>query len=252
MTISEYFIFDKDPLYFGSDLSPALRVQLVKEAFQDFFLFSGNEERNPITTNETNVFIDALLGLRIESISYQISKMDTKTLLKKYGQEKILENHPTPLQLTSYYRLHSILKKLNPLPGQTVIDIGSGFGRMGFLIFILYPEVKFIGYEILKERFAESKRVARSLNLPDEIKFIHAHVGKEHFELASAEFYFIYDSLTPQSLNKTLENLYKVSQNKKIKIAVSGIFVFNTLQTIPWLTLSHRNDSLGFAIFKSQ
>ena len=199
---------------------------------------------------ELTVLIDALLDLRVEEISARIGAMDAASLASIYGSEKILAKHPAPLMFTPYHTICAVLEKLAPKPGETFIDMGSGFGRLGFAIALLYPGVRFLGYEIVRERVAEAQRVATALELPT-VQFFEANVSELSPNFPPAEYYFIYDSFSPKTLEKTLAGLKCVARERNIQIAVNGIYVYKRFRSVGWLQETFVADHGAFAIFSA-
>src|SRR4051794_33235374 len=65
---------------------------------------------------------------------------------------------PVQALLTPYTELRRILESLKPAPGDTVIDLGAGYGRLGFVLARHFPEARFVGYECVAERAEEANR----------------------------------------------------------------------------------------------
>lgn len=248
--MKEYFLLSEEPFRFREQLSANDRLRLTHETLTELFVKPSLRGEPSTTAHELNVLIDALFGLQLESISTKIAKIPKDQILEKYGPEKILKSYPTPLLFTPYFRIHKIVEKLNPQPGHTLIDIGSGFGRMGFYLAILYPEVRFLGYEILAERCLEAKRVARALGLGPNTQFLECNVGRSDFKVAAADFYFLYDSLVPPTLEKVFRELRSIGQKQRVQIAMSGRLLYHYMQNLTWLKETHTNQELGFAIFE--
>ena len=47
--------------------------------------------------------------------------------------------------------------------GDTFVDIGSGYGRVGCVVGVNFPNSRFLGYEIVQERVIEAQRVADNI-----------------------------------------------------------------------------------------
>jgi hypothetical protein len=99
---------------------------------------------------------DEWLGYKIES---------TEAMLKKHGKTVQNENHwiglaPHALQ-TPYTELRFILSTLNyPNTADfSLVDLGSAYGRLAFVLNTHYPNAQFTGFEAVKERAIEGQRV---------------------------------------------------------------------------------------------
>src|SRR5689334_5029748 len=81
--------------------------------------------------------VDAWLGLKISEIETALSER----LYAERGRERYREPYkdswvglPPQSLLTPYSEIRSILAKLSPPPGSTLVDLGAGYGRVGFVI----------------------------------------------------------------------------------------------------------------------
>lgn len=134
--------------------------------------------------------VDAWLGLNISEVESKLKKIE--------GQE-IWTKVPVSTMLTPYSEIKKILQELNPQPDDLVVDLGAGYGRMGFVIEKYFPGVKFCGLELVAERVQEGNRALK--------KFGACRSQLEVFDLAlqippRAPFYFVYDFGTDQAIGK--------------------------------------------------
>ena len=67
--------------------------------------------------------------------------------------------------LTPYTEITEILQRLELKPGDQLIDLGAGYGRIGFVMGHNYPESIFIGYEAVSERVIGSAAGIASIRL---------------------------------------------------------------------------------------
>lgn len=142
---------------------------------------------------------------------------------------------PVQALQTPYTEIRSILSLLNPQPGETVVDLGCGYGRMGFVMGKHYPEVQFIGYELVHERVQEGLRLLKQFNYP------LAHLETRdltdpNFVPASAEYYFIFDFGSAPAIDKNLEDLRSIAQSRSITVVARGRYIRHRIyQAHPWL-----------------
>jgi ubiquinone/menaquinone biosynthesis C-methylase UbiE len=121
--------------------------------------------------------------------------------------------------LTPYTELRRILEKLDVRDGQTVIDLGAAYGRMGFVMNRHFGGARFIGYEYVGERVEEGRRAlirfgAKSASL------VHADLAG--IKPASGDVYFIYDFGTVKAIEKTLHDLRRIAAQRPIRVVVRG------------------------------
>lgn len=183
-----------------------------------------------IEEQEYSARVDAWLGLETERIEKELTQPQD-------GQFWI--GLPVQAMLTPYTEIRAILEHLNPASHSTLIDLGAGYGRMGFVIGCHYPQVKFIGYEIIEARVRESLRCLAPLAYP-LIEMHQADLSASGFKLPAADFYFIYDFGSRQTISKTLEDLKIVARSRPIKVVARGGLSRNLIdREHPWLSQVH-------------
>jgi precorrin-6B methylase 2 len=127
---------------------------------------------------------------------------------------------------------------LKPAAGQTVVDLGAGYGRLGFVISRHYEGVRFVGYELGAERVAEGRRALRAAGIdPGLIELIQADLAAPDYEPIAADFYFIYDYGTRDAIAKTLADLQKLARQRPITVAGRGRAARDAIERgEPWLS----------------
>lgn len=137
---------------------------------------------------------------------------------------------------TPYLELKEMCDFLNPAPGTKVIDLGAGYGRMGIVLKLFYPEVHFLGHELVKERVDEGERILRKYGC-DKAQLEVQDIANQEYSLPEAEFYFIYDYGTIAHLRKTLAQLEEVAKVKNFKLVARGKGIISLiLYEHPWLS----------------
>jgi protein-L-isoaspartate O-methyltransferase len=116
--------------------------------------------------------------------------------------------------LTPYIEIRRILESLKMKSGETVIDLGAGYGRMGFIIGRHHPEIQFVGYEFVGERLREAKKCLARMKFTN-VRMEHADLNSPSFTPASAEYYFIYDYGKPAAIEKTLHDLRRIAEARR-------------------------------------
>jgi cyclopropane fatty-acyl-phospholipid synthase-like methyltransferase len=65
---------------------------------------------------------------------------------------------------TPYVEIREMLSRLPLKSGDTVVDLGAAYGRMGHVIGRHYQNVQFVGYEFVSERVEEALRCLEKFN----------------------------------------------------------------------------------------
>ncbi len=166
--------------------------------------------------------VDAFLGLQIEKVEKKLRLHGCRIKASvKHQPQELWIGLAAKRFLTPYTETRTVLSMLKPKPGSTIVDLGSGYGRMGFVIGKHYPNIKFVGYEFAGERVKESRRCLRLTGHP-LLKIIHADLSALEFQPIAAEYYFIYDYGNIEAIKKTLKDLKKIAQEKPITVIARG------------------------------
>lgn len=128
--------------------------------------------------------------------------------------------HPQVLQ-TPYNDIHECLSKLKDTNIDLVIDIGSGYGRVGMVMNSIFPKANFIGYEVIKKREAEGNRIFKKYGL-NNCKIINKNVLEDGFVLPNAQIYFIYDFSEMSDICKILDDLVCKAKDKSFYLIARG------------------------------
>jgi len=186
--------------------------------------------------SENDRLVDAVLGMRYAKVESTLPR--GAAARKRYGKAEtyIDWNLPESALLTSYVDLERIFRLLEPKPGQTLVDLGSGYGRVGFYLVARVPGTRFVGYEIVHERVVESDRMLRGLGLTG-VTFEEADLTAPDFALAPADWYFAYDPVHRETRARLLEKLRLLGGERPFKlVAVEGQGEFlETLRRQSWL-----------------
>ncbi|MFL5814840.1 MAG: methyltransferase domain-containing protein [Bdellovibrionia bacterium] len=138
--------------------------------------------------------------------------------------------------LTPYTEIRRLLDQLEIKPGDTLIDLGAGYGRIGFVMGHYYPESFFIGYEAVEERVSETLRCLSPLRYSN-VRMELADLSSPDFKPEPADYYFIYDYGTRPAVEKTLEDLKEVARTRKITVIGRGRLSRDAIERHhPWLS----------------
>lgn len=186
-------------------------------------LRSNDKSITPARIRAHSDLVDAYLGMRIEEVEKKLRIDGCKSKGSTFSEkpQELWIGLAAKRFLTPYTEIRSMLSLLKPKPGSTIVDLGAGYGRMGFVIGRHYTKIKFIGYEYVGERVKESSKCLKRLNHPF-VKFKHADLSSAEFQPMIADYYFIYDYGTTDAIQKTLFDLKRIAREKPITIVARG------------------------------
>lgn len=198
--------------------------------------------------------VDAFLGLQIEKVEKKL-RIHGCRIKASIAHEKLQElwiGLAAKRFLTPYTEIRTILSLLKPKHGCTIVDLGSAYGRMGFVIERHYPKIKFIGYEYVGERVKESKRCLKRYGHP-LVRIKHADLSSMEFRPITADYYFIYDYGTQEAIKKTLVDLKKIAREKSITVVARGRDSRDVIEEHhPWLIkIVIPKRHIHFSIYRS-
>ncbi len=116
--------------------------------------------------------------------------------------------------LTSHSDYARRYEGLGLKPGNTIVEIGSAFGRGALDLSLLHPDVHYVGYEIVGDRFKEALRISKSFGL--DAKFFQKDVLRPDFKLEPADYYFMYDPDEFDPVPKLQAQLQAVAKSRRV------------------------------------
>lgn len=190
--------------------------------------------------------VDRWLGFEMEPIEGKLHAG-----MPGYEGQQLWIGLPLQAMLTPYTELRSMLARLAPQAGQTVVDLGAGYGRMGFVVARHHPGVRFVGYEFVQERVTEGSGRLRAAGAEKTSILLQADLSDPAFVPPAADFYFIYDYGTRKAIQKTLEDLREIAATRPICVVGRGRASRDAIeQHHPWL--SQVREHLGnYSIYRS-
>ncbi|MBS1983663.1 MAG: SAM-dependent methyltransferase [Bdellovibrionales bacterium] len=190
-----------------------------------------------------SALVDAWIGLQVERIEAALAQQT-----KNPHEQKWL-GLPSSALLTPYTEIRHLLHELNPAPASTIVDLGAGYGRMGFVVGRHYPEVKFLGYECVPERVREGQRCL--LPYPNA-QLQEADLAHTNFSPIAANFYFIYDYGTRAHVNKSLRDLAAIARQQNISVVGRGRLARDCIEREhPWLSVHPPEHRRHYSIYRS-
>lgn len=183
-------------LQWKKQTSFATQVTLLKK-----FILSPSLE----TLSKKYYFLDECLDLCFDLNERSIKTILLETLPKNYLLEQTYLDYSPELLYTPYRILKRVFKNKFIQKSKTLIDLGSGLGRVGIFCGLFYPRIKFMGIEIVKERHQQAKKMAEKLRLTKSVQFECQDLNKE--ALKEADTYFLFNSFNKKTLKKVLPEI---------------------------------------------
>lgn len=207
---------------------------LKRPTIEDAYPALAENIDHDLTKRKVSSEIDLHLGFHIKKIEETLRtkalQIDPETYFDEWGP--LLHDGAQTwvgldfqiLQCT-YHDLKILFNTIKPKPGNRIIDLGAGYGRMGIFLHWYYPLTSFLGIELVKERVDEANRIYAELKMQN--KTMEVGDLSKIDELPAGDFYFIYDFGSVEHIQKIL-NLLK---NEKGKILiVKGRICYNLMQ----------------------
>ncbi len=162
-------------------------------------------------------------------------------------------NHLSPQQFqTPYVELRNILEQLQLKTDETILDLGCGYGRMGFVLHKNYPKTKFLGFEVNASRVKIAQERLQAFGANSAQVFAQ-DITNESFTLPEAEAYFIFDFGHNHDIQKILESLKTIAKKRSIQVVGRGRATRHFIQELhPWLSqVNDPQHTRHYSIYKS-
>ncbi len=177
--------------------------------------------------------------------------LDANMISDPNQKERLYEGAGLGVQ-TSYSSILLALERANPANGARIVDLGSGYGRVGFVLGLLRPDVDFIGYEYVEHRVENSKGVAKRAGL-QRTTFVTQDLARRDFKIPVADIYYMYDPFSPETYGTVLDQLIEVGKRLQITIVTKGranSWVREALMNRAWSVIE-TCDSETVCLFRS-
>ncbi|MBS1958792.1 MAG: class I SAM-dependent methyltransferase [Bdellovibrionales bacterium] len=194
--------------------------------------------------------VDAHLGFEIEVVESRIERGQTDR--ETVRQQWI--GLPTQSLLTPYTEFRYMLGQLHKVApisdSSTIVDIGAGYGRLGFVLEAHFPQARFTGIEISEPRVAEGKRVMKAQGLTRS-ELIAADILE--MDLPDASVFFTYDFGPPRSIQELFVKFKIAAKQRPLTIVGRGRSTRDQIERqYPWLTDIVEPKHLGqFSIYRT-
>jgi len=153
---------------------------------------------------------------------------------------------------TSYQDLFDLLTALNLPAGTRVVDLGSGFGRLGLVIGLGFAGLEFTGVECWQHRLQAAQEIAKKMQMSN-VHFEHGDLLSGDYQIPEADIYFSYlTSSDPQSLKSILEKLIQTHNRNYFRLVTKKVApdLMNRLAPSLSLLKTHGNTLGPFFIYE--
>lgn len=151
---------------------------------------------------------DEILGIRYE--------LDLSMASLPSQRERLFEGAGLGVQ-TSYSSILLALARARVGEGARVMDLGSGYGRVGFVLGLLRPDVTFTGVEYVPHRVDDSRAVALRAGL-SSVDFVAGDLAV--VEIPFADVYYMYDPFCRETYARVLERLISYARHSPSPITI--------------------------------
>lgn len=157
--------------------------------------------------------VDVVLG-----IDYQEAR---ETMLQSTGAERLYEGGGAGVQ-TSYSTILKVFEALNPQAHSHLVDLGSGFGRVGIISGLWREDLRFSGYEYVGHRVAAANASAERAGVAGQVRFFEQDLSDPSFQIPEADAYYLYDPFSASTYQHVFRRLAELSRERSISIIVKA------------------------------
>ncbi len=146
----------------------------------------------------------------------------------------------------------AVLLRKPAAAGETWMDLGAGYGRLGVALALLLPDSCYRGLEYVSERVRAGSAVLRRFGYPPEA-LQRQDLADPGFSPPAASVYFIFDYGSAEARAKTLADLQAVARLQSILVVARGRGIRNQIDRgAPWLSQVERPDHYSaFSVYRS-
>ncbi len=150
---------------------------------------------------------------------------------------------------TPYHELLELVAGLALRPDDLVIDLGAGYGRLGFVLHALHPRVRFLGHELVRERVDEGNRVLRLHGCTNAELMVQDLTSLE-FLPPVAQFYFLYDYGKVEHIRRTLKQLAAIADHSRFTVIARGKGSRSIIDLEhPWLSCAQDQVEQNYSVY---
>lgn len=146
---------------------------------------------------------------------------ESEMILDPHSSERIYKGGAAGVQ-TSYATILTVLRDLNLPSGAHLIDLGSGYGRVGLVAGLWRDDLHFTGYEFAGSRVERAKLSAERAGVVDHVQFFEQDLGALEFAIPEADVYYLYDPFSAETYLRVVTQLLAIGRQRAITIVAKG------------------------------
>lgn len=123
---------------------------------------------------------------------------------------------------SSYTTILSILCKLRLPAGAHLMDLGSGFGRVGLTAGLWRDDIQFTGYEFVGHRVQASNQAARLMGIESRVRFVQQDLAVPDFKIPIADVYYMYDPFCVDTFRLVAGRLNQIAAEIPVAVVTKG------------------------------
>lgn len=144
----------------------------------------------------------------------EIDYLETKQMMPKAdASERLYEGGGVGVQ-TSYSTLMKIFERLQPAAHSHLVDLGSGFGRVGLSTGLWREDLRFSGYEYVGHRVAAANASAERAGLGGRVRFMQQDLSDPSFQIPAADAYYLYDPFSLSTYEQIFARLSELGRRQ--------------------------------------
>ena len=155
---------------------------------------------------------------------------------------------------TSYATFFEILSKLQLPTHARLIDLGSGYGRMGLVAGLWRDDLEFTGYEYVAHRVEIARAAAARAGLAQRVRFYAQDLGAADFSIPEADLYYMFDPFNGETYSRVIGRLIEIGRARVILVVAKGGACdrFEKAALAAGWSESEKHDAGTLAIFRSK
>lgn len=135
------------------------------------------------------------------------------------ASERLYANSGRGVQ-TSY---QSLILLLEVLPKHAhLIDLGSGFGRVGITAGLCREDLRCTGYEYVSSRVDMANVAAARAGIDDRVRFIAQDLADPNFHIPVADAYYLYDPFSAETYRHVMAQLKMIATKNSVIVVTKA------------------------------
>jgi precorrin-6B methylase 2 len=195
-------------------------IQTLNEMKTKYLLEEFNQEGLDI--NSVHVGLNLYKTFDNLDIIFDLNyQLDTDMVVDFETDERLYQKSGVGVQ-SGYSTIILALNAIDIKPGTKMIDLGSGYGRVGLVCSLIRTDIEFIGFEYVPHRVEISNKACLDLGLQDTLNFQTQDLSSESFIIPEADVYYMYDPFSKDTYKSVLKQIVDISKRKDITVVTKG------------------------------